>query len=197
MKELVIATRNAGKLREIRELLQSTITTISSLADFPEIPDIVEDGDSFEQNALKKACITAQATGKPVVADDSGLCVDILNGRPGIYSARFAGPDASDSDNNTKLLAELAGTSPDGRSAAFRCVLALCFPDGSSRTFSGELKGMILDAPKGSLGFGYDPLFLVREYGKTLAELSPEVKNRISHRGKAFSQLKSYLQEVV
>jgi len=194
MKELVIATRNEGKLKEIRQLLSGCVDEILSLADFPDLPDIIEDGVSFEENALKKAGLTALNLGKPVLADDSGLCVDALGGKPGIFSSRFAGEDADDEKNNAKLLAELAGVPSDRRSASFRCVIALCFPDGLRHTFSGELKGFILEKGKGSSGFGYDPLFLVHEYDKTLAELTSEIKNRISHRGKALEKLKDFLQ---
>lgn len=193
MKELAVATRNAGKLKEIRQLLEGNVGMIYSLADFPEMPDIVEDGVSFEENALKKAKLTAQRLEKPVLADDSGLCVDALGGRPGIYSARFAGSGADDKENNKKLLAELAGIPFNKRSASFQCVIALCFPDGSQQTFFGELKGMILDEARGANGFGYDPLFLIPEYGKTLAELSSVIKNRISHRGRALAELKNFL----
>lgn len=195
MKELVVATRNAGKLKEIRQLLEGHVEAIYSLDDFPELPDIIEDGVTFEENALKKAKLTALKLEKPVLADDSGLCVDVLGGKPGIFSARFAGNDAGDKENNKKLVAELAEIPPDRRSASFQCVIALYFPDGSHHTFKGELKGMIIDTEKGSSGFGYDPLFLVPEYDKTLAELSSDVKNRISHRGRALAQLKEFIRQ--
>jgi XTP/dITP diphosphohydrolase len=166
------------------------------MEDFPGIPPVEEDGATFAENAVKKAQSAAQATGKPVIADDSGLEVDALGGRPGVYSARFAGESASDAANNAKLLEELADI-PDGqRNAAFRCSIALCFPDGNCRTFSGELNGVILKEPKGMGGFGYDPLFLVPEYGLTLAELPLAMKNGISHRGKALARLKEYLKTV-
>jgi XTP/dITP diphosphohydrolase len=192
MKELVVATRNPGKLKEIRQLLEGHVCTLFSLADFQDLPHLIEDGDTFEKNAIKKARMTASIINKPVLADDSGLVVDILDGKPGIYSARFAGEGASDEQNNAKLLAELHGI-PDGhRSAAFHCTVALCFPDGSCYTFSGELKGLILEEPRGSSGFGYDTLFFIPEYNKTLAELPHEVKNKISHRGKALANLKNF-----
>jgi XTP/dITP diphosphohydrolase len=196
MKELVVATRNAGKLKEIRQLLEGNVEVIFSLADFPDLPEIVEDGDTFEENALKKACLTSRKLGKPVLADDSGLCVDALAGKPGIFSSRFAGEDADDEANNLKLLTELAEIPIDRRSASFHCVIVLCFPDGSYHTFTGELKGVILGQGRGSSGFGYDPLFLVPEYDKTLAELPSDVKNRISHRGKALAELKNFMQQV-
>ncbi len=193
MKELVVATRNRGKLIEIKQLFEGCISELLSSADFPNLPDIVEDGATFEENAIKKARATAMATGKPVIADDSGLMVEALGGNPGVFSARYAGDNAEDEENNVKLLKELADVPVERRSASFCCVIAICFPDGGCRTFTGELKGIILDAPRGSGGFGYDPLFLVPEYGKTLAELSPDVKNNISHRGIALGKLKSFL----
>jgi XTP/dITP diphosphohydrolase len=193
MKELIVATGNNGKLIEINELLKGYVATMLSLKDFPGLPEIEEDGLTFTENAIKKAKLTSLATGKPVIADDSGLLVAALDGRPGVYSARFASPGASDAQNNQKLLAELSGIPAEKRLACFQCVIALYQPDGSCVTFSGELDGLILESPRGSGGFGYDPLFLVREYGKTLAELPPEIKNRISHRGKALHKLKAFL----
>jgi XTP/dITP diphosphohydrolase len=194
MKELLVATGNRGKFIEFKELLRDTVANLYSLEDFPEIPPVEEDGATFAENAVKKAQNAVLATGKPVIADDSGLEVDALGGRPGVYSARFAGEGASDAANNAKLLEELAKL-PDGQvTAAFRCVIALCFPDGNYRTFSGELNGIILKETRGTGGFGYDPLFLVPEYGLTLAELPLSVKNSISHRGKALALLKEYLR---
>jgi len=194
MNELLVATSNLGKFKEIKELLRDTVANLYSLEDFPEIPPVEEDGTTFTENAVKKAQNAAKATGKPVIADDSGLEVVALGGRPGVYSARFAGEGSSDSENNDKLLKELARL-PDGEwTAAFHCVVALCYPDGSCHTFSGELKGIILKVPRGTGGFGYDPLFLVPEYGRTLAELPLEVKNVISHRGKALAGLQEYLR---
>ena len=193
MKELIIATGNKGKLVEIEDLLRDVVETFYSLHDFPEIPKVEEDGATFEENAVKKGRSAALATGKPVIADDSGLEVDILGGRPGVHSARFAGEDASDSANNEKLLKEIANSPEDQRTAAFRCVIALCLPDGSCRTFTGSLKGIILLEARGTGGFGYDPLFLVPEHGQTLAELPLDVKNAISHRGMALARLKECL----
>jgi XTP/dITP diphosphohydrolase len=193
VKELVVATRNAGKFKEIRRLLEGTVDVLYSLTDFPDLPAIIEDGYTFEQNALKKARLTALHLAKTVIADDSGLCVDALAGRPGIHSARFAGDAAGDEENNGKLLAELAGIPAEQRAASFHCVIALCLPDGTCYTFSGRLAGIILEKPKGSCGFGYDPLFFLPEYNNTLAELPLDLKNRISHRGKAFAKLKAHL----
>lgn len=194
MKELVVATGNKGKLREFGELLQGVVETILSPADFPGFPEVEEDGDTFEANAIKKAMSAARFTGKPVLADDSGLSVDYLGGRPGVHSARFAGEKATDADNNALLLRELHGVPPEQRGAAFHCVIALCFPDGSCQTFDGSLPGVVLEAPRGSGGFGYDPLFLVPEYGQTFSELPMEIKNSISHRGRAMQMLKAAME---
>lgn len=193
MKELLVATGNSGKVLELAALLSGSGIRLYSLKDFPDIPPVIEDGATFADNAIKKATAAAKATRLPVIADDSGLIVDAIAGRPGVHSARYAGEGADDGANNAKLLSELAGIPQGERSAAFHCVIALCMPQGECLTFSGELRGMILEAPSGSGGFGYDPLFMVPEYGMTLAELPLEVKNRISHRGRAFVQLKEYL----
>jgi XTP/dITP diphosphohydrolase len=193
MKELLVATGNKGKLREFGELLKGVVGTILSPADFPGLPEVEEDGATFEENAIKKARSAALFTGRPVLADDSGLSVDILSGRPGVYSARFAGEGASDADNNALLLRELEGIPAEGRGAAFHCVIALCLPDGSCQTFDGSLAGVILEAPRGAGGFGYDPLFMVPEYGQTFSELPLEIKNGISHRGRAMQLLKAAL----
>lgn len=193
MKELLVASGNKGKLREFGELLRGVVETILSPADFPQLPEVEEDGDTFEANAIKKALSAARFTGKPVLADDSGLCVDYLGGRPGVFSARFAGESASDAENNSLLLRELAGVPGENRTAAFHCVIALCLPDGSCQTFDGMLPGVILEAPRGEGGFGYDPLFLVPEYGQTFSELPMEIKNVISHRGRAMQMLKEWM----
>jgi len=194
MKELLVATGNRGKFREIEGLLRDEVAKLYSSEDFPGMPQVEEDGTTFAENAVKKARSAASATGKPVIADDSGLEVDALGGQPGVYSARFAGKDADDSENNSRLLGELGSLPDEQRTAAFRCVIALCFPDGRCRAFSGALHGVILKEPRGSEGFGYDPLFLVPGYGRTLAELPLEVKNAISHRGQALAKLKEYLR---
>jgi len=193
MRELLVATGNAGKVRELAALLEGSGISLRSMKDFPQVQPVLEDGETFAQNAMKKAKSACEATGIPVIADDSGLSVDAIGGRPGVYSARYAGEGCSDGDNNRKLLGELSGIGLEHRTAAFHCVIALCLPDGHCRTFDGELKGVITEAPVGCDGFGYDPLFLVPEYGMTLAELPLEVKNRISHRGRAFAALREYL----
>ena len=189
MTELVVATRNPGKLREIKALLGKHHIRVLSVEDFPGLPEIEEDGDSFEDNALKKAREVAAFTGCLTLADDSGLVVESLGGRPGVNSARFAGEKASDGENTAKLLKELSGVPMERRQGAFCCVMALCWPDGVCRLFSGRLEGVILEGPQGTGGFGYDPVFFVPSYEKTLAELSLEIKNRISHRGLALHKL--------
>jgi XTP/dITP diphosphohydrolase len=194
MRELVVATGNQGKLREFSLLLHGAVQSVLSLADFPACPDVAEDGETFAENAVLKARSAAQFTGIPAIADDSGLVVDAVNGLPGVRSARFAGEKASDEDNNAKLLKEMKGVPVERRTAAFVSVIALCYPDGVCVTFDGELKGVILETPRGAGGFGYDPLFLVPEFEQTLAELPLETKNSISHRGLAFSRFLEYLQ---
>ena len=194
MKEILVASGNKGKIREIAALLAGLCERVLSTADFPGLPEVEEDGADFAANALKKAASASRFAGIPVIADDSGLVVEALGGKPGVLSARFAGSDATDADNNAKLLRELSGVPPLQRSATFHCVIALCWPDGTCHTFDGELRGLILDAPRGDGGFGYDPLFMVREYGLTLAELPLEVKNTISHRGRALAKMKDFLQ---
>jgi XTP/dITP diphosphohydrolase len=184
--KLVIATRNAGKLREIRDIFDFTGLEVSSAFDYPEIPDVVEDGDTFEANAVKKAVEIAQATGCWALADDSGLEVDALDGAPGVYSARYAGEPCSNKANNEKLLRELAGQ--DSRTARFRCVIALSNPEGHARTVDGDCRGSIAEQERGNHGFGYDPLFVPEGFSETFAELSPEEKHSISHRGRALQK---------
>jgi XTP/dITP diphosphohydrolase len=193
--ELLVATRNLGKLKEIRALLAPLQVTVRGLADFPELPEIVEDGLTFAANAEKKAATIARLTGCPTLADDSGLEVAALGGAPGIHSARYAGADADDAANNRKLLAALAELPPRQRAAAFVCVMALCAPDGSCRTFAGRLEGEIIDKARGTEGFGYDPLFVVAGQQRTLAEIPLAEKNRISHRAQALAQVVAVLLE--
>lgn len=194
LTELLIATGNSGKFKEFAALFAGRGIRLYSLKDFPAIPPVIEDGETFLENALKKAAAAVNATGLPVIADDSGLCVDSLAGGPGVLSARFAGEGCGDAANNQKLLHELRGVPRERRSAAFCCVISFCTPQGLQADFAGELRGFILEEAAGSGGFGYDPLFMVPEYGKTVAELSMEVKNRISHRGRAAKSLHTYLQ---
>ncbi len=192
--ELVVATTNAGKLREIRRLLAETGIEVLGLEDMGEFPQIVEDADTFSENARKKALTVARICNRLTLADDSGLEVPAIGNAPGVHSARYAGENATDSDNNRKLLAALDGLPREGRKARFRCTMALCEPDGACRFFTGTLDGLVLEAARGEGGFGYDPLFLVPEYGKSLAELSLDIKNRISHRGQALRQVAAHLQ---
>jgi XTP/dITP diphosphohydrolase len=191
--EAVIATRNAGKLREIQEILAPLGLKILSLGDFPEIPEILEDGLTFEENAVKKAAAVARLTRRVAIADDSGLAVEALRGRPGVFSSRYAGEKATDQDLYRKLLKEMAGVPEGQREAAFICAVALASPTGKVEVVKGECPGEIALAPKGRHGFGYDPVFFLRELGKTMAELEPEVKNRISHRARALEKLKQLL----
>ncbi|WP_432820971.1 XTP/dITP diphosphatase [Trichloromonas sp.] len=192
--ELLVATRNAGKLKEIRRLLGDLGIEVKGLDAFPELPEVEEDGDTFAANAIKKAETVAALTGLATLADDSGLEVAELGGQPGVRSARYAGEQATDADNNRKLLAALAGVPAERRQGAFRCAMALARPGQESRVFHGRVEGIMLDAARGDGGFGYDPLFLVREYGKTMAELPLDVKNRISHRGQALRQVVEFLR---
>jgi len=190
----VLASRNPGKIREIQAMLADLGISLFSLNDYPEIPEIVEDGKSFLENALKKGRTVAEATGEIVLADDSGLEVGALGGAPGIHSARYAGNDADDLQNNRKLLNDLKGVPAANRGAAFRCVLVLYSPDGRYEAFEGRWEGRVAEAPVGKGGFGYDPLFFLPGEGMTVAQLSPEVKNRVSHRAQAFAKLKERLQ---
>ncbi len=171
--------------------------SLLSLNDFPEIPEIVEDGKSFLENALKKARTVAERTGEWVLADDSGLEVEALGGAPGIFSSRYAGEDANDGRNIRKLLEELKGVPPGKRGAAFRCVLVLCAANGRYEAFEGRWEGEIAEAPAGEGGFGYDPVFFLPERGMTVAQLPREIKNRISHRARAFEKLRDRLREMM
>lgn len=193
IEKLVLATRNRGKVEEIRELLSGLGIEILSLEDFPDVPEVLEDGKTFEENARKKAEVAARCTGLPALADDSGLEVDALNGAPGVRSARFAGDDATYAENNAALLRLMEGVLPEKRTARFRCILALAFPDGTVRTMEGACEGRIAEESKGDHGFGYDPLFFVPELGKTFAQISRTEKGKISHRGRALRRLKQAL----
>ncbi|NLY52937.1 MAG: XTP/dITP diphosphatase [Firmicutes bacterium] len=192
---MVIASRNEHKVEEIRKLLAGLAVDVLSLGDYPDAPEIDEDGATFQANALKKARVISQFTGLVALADDSGLEVDSLDGKPGVWSARFAGESASDAENNRKLLRCMADVPPGERKAQFRCVIALVSPKGAERLVEGICSGVIVEEERGSGGFGYDPLFLVPHLGKTFAELSTEEKNRISHRGKALQQVLPIVRE--
>lgn len=195
MKQLLVATRNRGKMKEIGAYLAGVVDELLCLADMPHLPDTVEDGDTFAANALKKAREASAATGLPVIADDSGLVVDALGGLPGVISARYAGEPCDDQANNRKLLHELTGITLERRSGAFVCVLAFVHPDGTEALFEGKIAGCILEAPRGTNGFGYDPLLFIEEHNATMAELSVEEKNRISHRGQALRAFSRWLKE--
>lgn len=196
IRELVLATRNRNKVIELVALLDGLGITIRSLDEFPGAPDVVEDGVTCEANAVKKARAIADFTGLPAVADDTGLEVDALGGRPGVYAARYAGEGATYEDNCRKLLRELAGVPRERRTARFLTVAAIALPSDGVRVAQGMLDGVIAEAASGTLGFGYDPVFFVPELGKTLAQLSADQKNTISHRAKAFTQAKDLLQEM-
>ena len=196
IRELVLATRNRHKGEELAALLGGLGITIRTLDEFPDAPEVVEDGDTCEANAIKKARTIAEFTGLPAVADDTGLEVDALGGRPGIYAARYAGEDATYEDNCLKLLLELTGVPRERRTARFLTVAAIALPSDGIRVAQGILEGEIAEEASGTLGFGYDPIFLIPELGKTLAELSADQKNAISHRAKAFTQAKALLREM-
>ena len=196
IRELVLATRNRHKVIELVALLRDLGITIRSLNEFPDAPDVVEDGATCEANAIKKARAIAEYTGLPAVADDTGLEVDALGGRPGVHAARYAGEDATYDDNCRKLLRELTGVPHERRTARFVTVAAIALPSGEMRVVHGTLNGVIADETNGTLGFGYDPVFFVPELGKTLAQLSADQKNTISHRAKAFTMAKDLLREM-
>ena len=181
--KLVIATRNKHKLEEIQAIFDFEGLEVSSAFDYPDVPDVVEDADTFEGNASKKATELAEATGGWTLADDSGLEVAALDNAPGVYSARYAGEPSNDANNNAKLLKELLGE--ENRSARFRCCMALSDPEGNVRIVNGVCPGRILEAQRGENGFGYDPLFVPDGYHETFAELASDIKNTISHRAQA------------
>jgi XTP/dITP diphosphohydrolase len=194
MQEVVLATRNRGKIEEIKEVLTDVGLLIYSLNDFPGATRVEEDGRDFRENALKKARYTVHFTGKLAVADDSGLEVDALGGKPGVFSARFAGEMATDRENNRKLIEELEGLPQEGRGASFCCVLALVEPSGQEIVIEEECRGLIVHQERGAGGFGYDPLFFFPPLNKTFAELTREEKKRVSHRGKALKKLREILR---
>ena len=195
---LVMASRNPGKIRELRDILQDSGVSLLSLADFPLLPEIPEEGATFAENAAAKAIAVARLTGHPALADDSGLMVDALGGAPGVFSARYAqdrtapGPP-TDADNWGKLLDELHNVPRGERGARFVCELALAWPDGRLLRARGECAGVIAFKPQGETGFGYDPVFWVPEYAATMAQLGPEIKNKISHRARALAAFKDLL----
>jgi len=190
---IVFASKNEGKIREVKAILDGADINLLSLHNYPHIPEITEDGHTFFENALKKAQTVSGLTGEAAFADDSGLAVDALAGAPGVYSARYSGPGATDTGNVAKLLHDLKDVPAGKRSASFICVLVLWYPGGNYFTFEGRWRGEITSEPAGNNGFGYDPVFFVPERGLTSAQLPPEVKNRISHRAQALTMLKDAL----
>jgi len=187
--ELLVATRNKKKLKEIKEILSGLQLKITSLADYKDMPRIVEDGKTFAQNAIIKASTIAQFTKKLVLGEDSGLQVKALGNRPGVYSARYSGAGATDKKNNSKLLKELKNVPLKKRRARYQCSVALADAGGVIGVVMGQCDGIIGVSPKGHLGFGYDPLFVIEKYKKTFAELGPEIKHTMSHRYKALAKL--------
>ncbi len=192
---IVLATRNGGKIKEFQEMLKDFPVEIKNLNDFGPIPEVEEDGETFDDNAYKKALFAAKVLGLPAIADDSGLVVEALAGAPGVKSARYAGEKATDQDNINKLLKELEGQS--NRKAAFECVLSIAVPSGPALTYEGRCEGEITLQPQGDAGFGYDPVFYYPEYDKTFAEISGDEKNRVSHRGRALAELVSEFDKVL
>lgn len=192
---VIIATKNKGKAKEFEALFNEKGFAIKTLLDFPELDDVEETGTTFNENALLKAETIAEKLNTLVLADDSGLIVEALYGQPGVYSARYAGEEKNDAKNNAKLLNELADTPSDKRQAAFHCSLALAEPGKESLVIEGQIKGRIADVPRGTHGFGYDPLFYIPEKDKTMSELSQEEKNKISHRAVALQKLSKELDD--
>jgi XTP/dITP diphosphohydrolase len=185
---LVLGSRNRKKSLEVAEILAPFGITVQSIADFPEVGEVIEDGATFADNAAKKAAEPARKLGRWVIGEDSGLMVDALHGAPGVFSARYSGPGATDESNNRKLLKELSPVPPEKRTAGYISTIALSDPTGAIRvTAEGQCRGVIIDEARGANGFGYDPYFLIREYHRTFGELSSRVKHQISHRARAFA----------
>ncbi|GAA4997711.1 RdgB/HAM1 family non-canonical purine NTP pyrophosphatase [Yinghuangia aomiensis] len=199
MSRLVLATRNAHKVTELQQILKAAGLDVElvGVTEFPDVADVPETGLTFAANALLKAHAVAKATGLPAIADDSGLCVEALNGMPGIFSARWAGRHGDDRANLDLLLAQLSDIAPEHRAAHFACAAALALPDGTERVVEGRLNGSLTTAPRGTNGFGYDPILQVDGDTRTTAELTPDEKNAISHRGKAFRAIVPVVEELV
>ncbi|GLF93500.1 RdgB/HAM1 family non-canonical purine NTP pyrophosphatase [Streptomyces yaizuensis] len=199
MTRIVLATRNPGKIAELRQILAAAELPCELVGTeaYPEVPDVKETGVTFAENALLKAHALARATGLPAIADDSGLCVDVLGGAPGIFSARWAGTHGDDTANLRLLLAQLSDIAPEHRGAHFFCAAALALPDGTERVVEGRMPGTLRPAPEGTNGFGYDPILQPEGETRTAAELSAAEKNAISHRGKAFRALVPVIRELV
>jgi XTP/dITP diphosphohydrolase len=194
MDTIVLASRNEHKIIELRQTLEPLGIELKSALDFSNLKEVEEDKLTLEGNAIKKAQYVYEETGLPALADDTGLEVDALDGRPGVFSARYAGEEATYEENVQKLLAELAGVEPKDRKAQFRTVAALVSDEGT-HTFEGVCRGEILTEKRGAKGFGYDPVFQPEDYKETFAEMDPETKNKISHRGRAIQQLLDWLKE--
>ena len=197
IRSMVIATRNRGKRREVMAILADVNAQFHTLDEYPPLPDVVEDADTFEGNAIKKALHYARHTRAWALADDSGLEVDALGGAPGVLSARYAGGQGNDATNNAKLVAELRGVPVEKRTARFRCCVALADERDVLATACGVFDGLIVDEPHGENGFGYDPHFFVPEFGLTAAQMPPELKNAVSHRARALSALRPKLMELL
>jgi XTP/dITP diphosphohydrolase len=195
-KTILIATRNKDKIREISQKLEGLGLKIKSLNDFPRIPDINEDGATIEDNAIKKTQTGCNATGLLTLADDTGLEVSALKGAPGVYSSRYAGKGATYADNRRKLLQAMQNIPKEKRNAVFRTVAAICDENGVILV-EGKCEGVIIEEERGSAGFGYDPVFMIPELGKTFAEMTLEQKNRISHRGKAFAKAREIIERKI
>ena len=195
MKKIIFATTNENKVREVRMMMDGLDVELCTMKEAGVDVDIVEDGTTFEENAIIKAKTIMEITGEIAIADDSGLEVDYLDGAPGIYSARFLGEDTPYSEKNADIIRRLEGVEGSDRSARFVCAMAVAFPDGRIRTCRGTIEGVIDYKEKGTNGFGYDPIVYVPEYGMTTGEMEPELKNSISHRGKALEQVKKILEE--
>ncbi len=194
MKEAIIATHNPGKVKEFKEILEPRGYEVKSLAEIGFTDEIEETGHTFEENAILKAEAVAKAVNKMVIADDSGLSVDNLGGRPGVYSARYAGEQKDDQANIDKVLSELRGIEKEQRTARFRCALAVSIPGEKTKTVEGHVEGYIAEEPRGEYGFGYDPIFIVKDKDKTMAELTSDEKNKISHRADALKKLSKLLE---
>lgn len=194
MKRIMFATGNEGKMKEIREILKDLDVQVLSMKEAGIQVDIVEDGTTFEENAIIKAKAVCQASGEIALADDSGLVIDYLNGEPGVYSARYMGENTSYHIKNANLIERLQGVPDEQRTARFACVIAVAFPDGTVKTVYGAMEGRIGYEEAGENGFGYDPIFYLPEYDCTSAQLSMEEKNKISHRGKALRAIKDELR---
>ncbi|MFQ5862197.1 MAG: XTP/dITP diphosphatase [Candidatus Brocadiales bacterium] len=193
MHQILIGTTNPNKLKEICEILRDLPVKLVGPEESAPLPEVIEDGKTFRENAVKKAVEWARSTGQWTMAEDSGLEVDALGGGPGVLSARYAGETATYEDNNLKLLKALEGVPAKRRTARFRCTVALARPEGLVFVVEGECTGLIAEEPRGGHGFGYDPVFYLPEYGKTFAELGPEIKNQISHRTRALGKFKEKL----